>query len=77
MTTQPYQTKGGDSQFRPVMTDAELWECNEGSMGFCLACGNEQHGVEPDARKYKCHACGKEKVYGFEELVVMGLVIIQ
>jgi predicted RNA-binding Zn-ribbon protein involved in translation (DUF1610 family) len=38
--------------------------------GICIACGNEQAGVDPDARKYVCEACGKAKVYGVEELLV-------
>jgi len=40
-------------------------------MGFCLACGDEAYGVEPDARQYECESCGKEKVYGAEELLLM------
>jgi hypothetical protein len=39
--------------------------------GFCLACGNEQEGCEPDARNYVCEACGERKVFGAEELVLM------
>src|SRR5262245_35782622 len=39
--------------------------------GFCTACGNEQEGCEPDARDYKCEACGKRAVYGAEELLIM------
>lgn len=43
-------------------------------MGFCLACGEEAYGVEPDARKYECEVCGKRSVYGAEELLMsMGL----
>lgn len=42
--------------------------------GFCVECGEEAYGVEPDARKYPCEACGEKEVYGAEELVVMGLV---
>lgn len=41
--------------------------------GFCVACGNEAYGVEPDARKYVCEACGARAVYGAEELVIMGV----
>ena len=37
-------------------------------IGICLACGHEQEGVEPDARKYDCESCGKPKVWGAEEL---------
>ncbi len=38
-------------------------------LGICLACGVEAHGVEPDARGYKCESCGAYKVYGAEELL--------
>lgn len=38
--------------------------------GFCLACGEQADGVEPDARAYKCAGCGAHQVYGAEELLV-------
>lgn len=41
------------------------------NLGFCLACGAEAYEVEPDARGYKCEACGKPKVYGAQELLFM------
>ena len=41
-------------------------------IGFCLGCGAQNYGVEPDARKYECEECGKEKVYGAEEILLMG-----
>jgi hypothetical protein len=44
---------------------------SENDMGFCLACGAEAYGVEPDARRYECEACGQRKVYGAEELLMM------
>lgn len=40
--------------------------------GKCRACGEKCDGVEPDARKYKCEACGAREVYGMEELLIMG-----
>lgn len=40
--------------------------------GFCLACGTEAYGVEPDARRYRCESCGERRVYGAQELVIMG-----
>ncbi len=43
-----------------------------GSAGFCLACGEQQDGCEPDARRYECECCGARKVYGAEELLLMG-----
>lgn len=36
--------------------------------GFCVACGHECDGVEPDAREYECEVCGCHTVYGAEEL---------
>lgn len=44
-------------------------------MGWCLACGAEKDGCEPDARKYECDECGLRHVYGAEELVIMGMVL--
>lgn len=43
--------------------------------GFCIACGAEQDGCEPDARKYECESCGENRVYGLEELLLMGFII--
>ncbi len=43
----------------------------DNNLGFCLACGAEASGVEPDAREYECEECGERKVYGAEELLFM------
>lgn len=43
-------------------------------MGYCIYCGEEAYGVEPDARRYVCDACDKPGVYGLEELLMMGRV---
>lgn len=40
--------------------------------GFCLSCGNEQDGCEPDAENYKCETCGANLVYGAEQILLMG-----
>jgi transposase-like protein len=45
------------------------------NLGFCLACGAEAYNVEPDARRYTCESCGKPRVYGAEELLLMGVGI--
>jgi hypothetical protein len=42
------------------------------AVGKCRACGAKTDGVEPDARRYRCSACGAHEVYGIEELLVMG-----
>lgn len=51
-----------------VMAAVEADDC----LGFCLACGEMAYGVEPDARGYECECCGARKVYGAEELLIMG-----
>lgn len=38
--------------------------------GFCLACGAEVGGVEPDARGDRCDSCGEPQVYGAEEVLM-------
>lgn len=38
--------------------------------GFCLACGLEHGGIDPDARRMKCEACGEKQVYGIFELLM-------
>ena len=43
-----------------------------GNPGFCLACGEQADGCEPDAREYLCESCGEYKVYGAEEVLMMG-----
>ena len=40
------------------------------SESFCIACGFEQDGCEPDARCYECESCGEHKVYGAAELLL-------
>ena len=47
---------------------------DDGTTGRCLGCGAKAHGVEPDARKYECSKCGAHRVYGLEELVLMGRI---
>ncbi len=75
MTTQKYQTRSGATQLRPVMHESEYRQSD--NEGFCLNCGESAYGVEPDARRYPCESCGQPKVYGLEELLMMGLLVIQ
>lgn len=41
------------------------------SIGFCLACGEEAYGVEPDARNYQCESCGEKCVCGAEDILLI------
>ena len=40
-------------------------------LGFCVECGEDQFGVEPDAEKYECSICGARKVFGVEQLLFL------
>lgn len=58
-----------------ILPDADwvLCACDaHDNSGWCIECGEEAYGVEPDARGYECEACGKHAVYGAEELLVCG-----
>lgn len=71
----PYTTKGGAAQYKPACTADEFLEND--CMGFCLACGSEAYNVEPDARRYTCETCQQPKVYGLQELMIMGLLVVE
>ncbi len=59
------------------LTDDVIVEAAERRMtslddpGFCLACGAEAYGVEPDAHNYRCESCGQRQVFGVEELILV------
>ena len=54
-----------------VTLDQILTAVADDYIGICIRCGNEQEGVEPDARRYECESCGMRSVYGAEELLMM------
>ena len=63
-------------KIHPSITEDHILEACERRMtslddpGFCIACGNEQGGCEPDARRCECEACGEHAVCGAEELLI-------
>lgn len=38
-------------------------------IGFCIHCGAEEYGVEPDARDYDRGCCPESSVYGAMEIL--------
>jgi hypothetical protein len=50
------------------LVEESMMDCT--NPGICAACGEEADGCEPDARGYKCEACGAPSVYGAEELLM-------
>ena len=55
-----------------VLAAAEEQMFELGNAGFCLTCGEELDGIDPDARGDECECCGAFAVYGAQELVLMG-----
>jgi hypothetical protein len=55
----------------PVLSLARVMRAIESgeSIGFCLECGADQYGVEPDANGYKCESCGQHAVQGAEDVL--------
>lgn len=68
-----YDARNGNRQWKPALSWLMGQVESDSNAGFCLACGAEHGCVEPDARKYHCTCCGAHKVYGAEELILMGL----
>jgi DNA-directed RNA polymerase subunit RPC12/RpoP len=77
MERESFKTTKGATKYRPVITDeTELGHLmiTGDMLGFCVDCGAEAYGVEPDARRYECEDCGARGVYGLAELLMMGLI---
>jgi len=79
MTTKTIVSDKGNKYTIPIVTADEMHDImfGMGGRGWCLTCGEEVDGVEPDARRYHCECCDKRTVYGMEELLIMGLLIIE
>lgn len=79
MRKMEYRARGGVTQFKPVLTKAELSRVvfNDNNEGWCVGCGEFHIGVEPDATRYDCELCGANKVYGLEQLLMMNLIEVE
>ncbi|MCP4914517.1 MAG: hypothetical protein GY909_15485 [Oligoflexia bacterium] len=47
-------------------------ELSNSYQGICKSCKCVQGSTEPDACNYECESCGKNEVFGLEELVLQG-----
>lgn len=71
----PTAFKNSKGLTRYKFTLEEIEEASENQQGFCIACGEARDSCEPDARHYDCDNCGQYKVFGVDELAIMGYVI--
>jgi len=70
LTVHPLTEDTTMSQKLAVTLDQVLDAIKSGEyVGFCIVCGAESYGVEPDARKCPCEVCEHNTVYGAEELL--------
>ena len=75
MKTREYTNKDGEKRLAPVIKNLNsIAKYSDEGKGFCVRCGHVQGYCEPDARKYVCEKCKEAGVYGFEELLMMGLI---
>ena len=63
----PYTELPKDLSIEDIVESIEEGEHS----GFCLHCGEDSYNIEPDAREYSCECCGREALYGAEELLIM------
>ena len=70
----PYKTKSGVTQYMPSTQSVMRAIKADNGSGFCLGCGKKASSfVEPDAHHYPCSSCKAPKVFGAEQLLLMGL----
>lgn len=66
------------TKIHPTITESRVLDaCDRASRtldnpGFCLSCGEDAEGCEPDAERYECECCGKRMVYGAEQVLLCG-----
>ena len=54
-----------------IASALEDYELNCGNPGFCLTCGADADGCEPDAEFYECEECGSPEVFGAMQVAIM------
>lgn len=61
-----------------TITEAEYQEHTRDYNGVCLNCGEftTDGGVEPDAEGYDCDNCGRARVVGTEQALLLGRIVL-
>lgn len=56
-----------------VLAAAAEAEADGSNPGFCVACGADADGIEPDAEKCVCEECNASAVYGVDQLLLCNM----
>lgn len=56
--------------YEDVAQAAEESMIGTSNPGFCMNCGEYHDSCEPDMRDGTCESCGKQSVYGAEEILL-------
>ena len=56
-----------------VLSACEATAVGLDNPGFCLSCGDDADGVEPDAEGFVCEGCGESAVMGAENALIMAV----
>jgi len=60
-----------------ITSEEEYHDLANNYIGLCTSCGEERECVEPDAEKYDCEVCDSPAVYGLEQLVLLGRIVLE
>ena len=66
-------SRNPDNQILPAgLTEDDIMTAvaEDNCIGFCLTCGAEALGVEPDHCKMRCTDCGNFTVYGADDILI-------
>jgi hypothetical protein len=70
----PVKQKDGTYHFE--MSEVDYSEALDCYVGYCIQCGADRDSCEPDAEEYPCESCDGKSVFGTEQLLIMGKVIL-
>jgi hypothetical protein len=55
----------------------EYEQLREEYYGICVNCGEYEDGCEPDLKDGECEYCGRNSVFGIEEALLDGKIVIE
>lgn len=61
---------------RIEISQEDYLEYTRDYLGICIKCGEVASEVEPDAEKYECQYCDECAVYGTEQALLEGFILI-